>query len=67
MATLLHPHTDNQRAHHHRSPAIQFGQGILGATCLVVGLMLSATLLLSPVGVPLALIGIAVLVTSGEE
>lgn len=67
MATLLHPYTDQSSVHHPRSLAVQIGQGIFGAICLAAGLMLSATLLLSPVGVPLALIGIAVLATSGEE
>ena len=50
MATILHGHTDHPSVHHHRSPAVQFGQGVLGAACIAAGLMLSATLLLSPIG-----------------
>ena len=46
--------------------AVSAGQGMLGAALLGFGVALSLTLLLLPVGLPLALLGVAFLGASGE-
>jgi hypothetical protein len=43
------------------------GQGLLGALLLFVGLVLTLTLWLMPVGLPLALLGCALIATSRDE
>lgn len=46
--------------------AVSVGQWMLGAALLVVGVALTLTLFLIPLGLPLALLGVALLGTSGE-
>jgi hypothetical protein len=43
------------------------GQGLLGVLLLFVGIVLTLTLWLMPVGLPLALLGCALIVTSREK
>lgn len=45
----------------------QIGQAALGSVMLLTGTILSLTLFLLPVGVPMALLGVAFLVTAGES
>ncbi len=49
-----------------RNLAVSAGQFLLGAVLLLLGVGLSVTLFLLPLGLPLVLLGIAVLGTSGE-
>lgn len=44
-----------------------FAKGLLGMGCLLVGLVLTMTFWLIPLGVPLSLVGVALLVTAGES
>jgi hypothetical protein len=43
------------------------GQGLLGAVCLLMGLLLTLTLWLLPIGLPLALLGCALIATPRER
>ena len=43
------------------------GQGLLGAVCLLVGLVLTLTLWLLPIGLPLALLGCALIATPRDK
>ena len=42
------------------------GQEVLGGFLLLLGLVLVSTLLLMPIGIPLALLGIALIVTASS-
>ena len=46
---------------------IHVGMGMLGSVSLLTGVILSMTLFLIPVGIPLALLGVVLLVTAGES
>ena len=46
--------------------AVSLAQGLLGTALLVLGAALILTLFLVPLGIPLALLGIALVSTSGE-
>jgi hypothetical protein len=67
MATVPRTRTFANRLHKVESLAAHVGKDILGGICLVIGVALSATLFLIPLGVPLALLGVALLVTASED
>jgi len=46
--------------------AMVSGRAALGTLCLTVGLAMSLTLFLIPIGIPLALVGVALLASSAE-
>ena len=46
--------------------AVSVGQGLLGGALLLSGMALTLTLFLLPLGLPMALLGVALLSTSGE-
>ena len=66
MATVSQSRHIAGRFHSAMIKALRAGQGILGAACLLVGSPLIITLWLMPIGLPLAFVGFAMLVTAAE-
>ena len=63
MATV--PHSRHTPSHIHKAGrfALLLGEEVLGAMCLMTGLVLTMTLFLLPVGIPLALVRVALMVS----
>ncbi len=59
-------HAVARHVHNIGEVAAHAGKGLVGAVCLLTGFLMSITLLLLPIGVPLALLGVAILMTSWE-
>jgi hypothetical protein len=67
MATVPHNRHTPDRIHKAGRFALFVGEEILGSMCLLTGLMLTITLFLLPVGIPLALLGVALMVSATES
>jgi hypothetical protein len=65
--TLTATHNALNDRHSFARVIFDLGQGLLGAVCLLVGLVLTLTLWLLPIGLPLALLGCALIVTPREK
>jgi len=63
MVNLHHYRQGVGRSHDVGRMAITVARMSLGVGCLVAGLAVTSTLVLIPIGVPLALVGVALLVT----
>lgn len=62
-APAVHPVTTSQQV---QTAAVNVAQTGIGSAMLVVGVALSLTLFLIPVGVPLALLGVAFIGSTGD-
>ena len=67
MATVPHSRHTPDRIHKAGRFALFLGEEVLGAMCLLTGLVLTMTLFLLPVGIPLALLGVALMVSATES
>ena len=67
MAVFLHHQQAVGRFERTASTAAHVGQGVLGVVCLLSGVVLTSTLFLIPVSVPLALFGVALILGRGGE
>ena len=68
MATVPHSRPQSQFIQDAQNFALSAGHILGGLACLALGGVLTLTLFLLPVGVPIALFGVALLVTaSGSE
>ncbi len=65
--TLVATHNALSGSHSLAQIIFDLGQGLLGAVCLLVGLALTLTLWLLPIGLPLALLGCALIATPREK
>lgn len=66
MATVPHNRHTPSRIHNAGRFTLFMGKKVLGAMCLLIGLVLTMTLFLLPVGIPLALVGVALMVSATE-
>ena len=66
MATVPHNDHPAHRSHGWGSLALSASQEVAGLACLLCGVVLSITFILLPVGVPLALLGVALMATAGR-
>lgn len=67
MAVILRHQRAVGRFGRTASAAVHVGQGVLGVVCLLSGVVLTSTLFLIPVSVPLALLGVALILGRGGE
>jgi predicted RND superfamily exporter protein len=65
--TLAATHNALSGSHSLAQIIFDLGQGLLGALLLFVGIVLTLTLWLMPAGVPLALLGCALMATAGDK
>ncbi len=64
MATVSPPRPSADYDRKAQRAALYLGEELFGGACLLVGLAMSITLFLIPFGIPLALIGVAFLVSA---
>jgi len=64
MATVPHGDHPARRSHGWGNLALSASQEVAGLACLLCGVILSITFILLPVGIPLALFGVALMATA---
>ncbi len=67
MASSASTSTTTSRFRRTEILAMEIGQRLLGTACLIGGVVLTLTLILLPVGIPLSLMGIALMMASSES
>ena len=67
MATVPHGDHPAHRSHGWGKLALSATQELVGLACLLCGVVLSVTFVLLPVGIPLALLGVALMATADRR
>lgn len=65
--SIARPHHALSGSHSFAEILFEVGQGLLGTLFLLLGMLLTLTLWLLPVGVPLALLGCALIATQRDK